>query len=130
VKKILFSIISFFILPIVSFAVSNVNYDISNYYIKANILENGDMKVKELIVLDGSFNGYERTINFKNNALDSYDEINFEHSSIYNFDGIKDVKISGKYMNKVSYSNIDDNDYEEFSDNDFPVNGDKRKNIE
>ena len=129
-KKILFSILSFFILPIVSFAVSNVNYDISNYYIKANILENGDMKVKELIVLDGSFNGYERTINFKNNALDSYDEINFEHSSIYNFDGIKDVKISGKYMNKVSYSNIDDNDYEEFSDNDFPVNGDKRKYIE
>ena len=128
-KKLLVLIISFFIFPILSFAVSNVDYDVTNYYIKAKILSNGDLKVKELIVLKGSFNGYERSIDFQNSALSGYNDIDFEHSAIYNSDGIKDVKISAKYLNNVSYSNIDDTDYESFEEVSFANAGDKRKYI-
>lgn len=126
-KRILFTILSFFVLPIVSFAVSNVDYDISNYYIKAKIQPNGDLKVKELIVLDGSFNGYERTIILKSNNLSSYSDTDYEHSQIYNPGNIKDLKVSAKYLNSPSYSDIDDDDYEEFEVASSASSGDKRK---
>lgn len=127
-KKFLFLIFSFFILPICALAVDNVDYDVSNYYIKANITTSGDLKVKELIVLDGSFNGYERTINYGNDSLRGYTDVNFEHSEIYNPSSISDVKISAKYMDgKVKYSDIDDTDFEEFSSADYAYKGDKHK---
>lgn len=126
-KKMLLIIFSFFIFPILTFAVDNVDYDVEHYYIKANILSNGDLKVKELIVLDGSFNGYERTINYKNSNLNGYSDIDFEHSAIYNSDGIKDVTIKAKYLKNPSYSDIDDNDFEEFQKADYASSGDKRK---
>ena len=114
-KKLFLFIISFFIFPILTLAVSNVDYDIDHYLIKANILSNGDLRVHELIVLKGSFNGYERTINFRNSALANYDELNFEHSSIYNSDGIKDVVISAKYVNNVSFNTFNDTDFITFA---------------
>lgn len=126
-KKVLLTIFSFFLFPLISFAVSNVNYDVEHYFIKANILNNGDLKVKELIVLDGSFNGYERTINFRNSQLSGYNEVNFEHSSIYNSAGIKDVSIKAKYLNDVSFDTIDDTDFESFDRVYNAYNGDKRK---
>lgn len=129
-KKLLLTIFSFFIFPVFSFAVSNVNYKVSNYYIKANIQDNGDLKVKELIVLDGSFNGYERSINFRNDALNNYNDVNFEHSSIYNPSGIKDVSISAKYMHgDVSFKDIDDRDFDTFSQVTYANSGDKGKYI-
>ena len=126
-KKIFLFLFSFFIFPLLSFAVSNVDYDVTNYYIKANILSNGDLKVKELIVLKGSFNGYERTINYRNSALNDYGDIDFEHSAIYNSDGIKDVKVSAKYLKNASYSDIDDTDFESFEEVSSAYSGDKRK---
>lgn len=126
-KKLLLIIFSFFIFPVLTFAVDNVDYDVEHYYIKANILSNGDLKVKELIVLDGSFNGYERTINFRNSALSSYNDIDFEHSAIYNSDGIKDVKISAKYLKNPSFNCIDDIDFESFTEVTSAYKGDKRK---
>ena len=126
-KRIIVAILSFFVLPLVSFAVENVNYDITNYYIKAKITESGDLKVKELIVLDGSFNGYERTIQLSNSRLSGYEDINFEHAAYYNPQSLSDLKISAKYLSTVSYSNIDDDDFEEFDVVYSANKGDKRK---
>ena len=130
-KKIFLFIISFLVFPILTFAVDSdsVDYDVTHYFIKANIQTNGDLKVKELIVLKGSFNGYERTINYRNSNLNSYTDIDFEHSAIYNSDGIKDVKISAKYLSNPTYSDIDDDDFEEFSEVYNASSGDKRKYI-
>ena len=130
-KKLILLIISFFIFPLMSFAVDSdsVNYDVEHYYIKANILSNGDLKVKELIVLDGTFNGYERTINYRNSNLNSYGGIDFEHSAIYNSDGIKDVTIKAKYLNGVSFSTIDDTNFDEFKEVGYANSGDKRKYV-
>lgn len=58
-KKILIAIITFLCLPIYCLA---ADYDIKHFYIDATLKENGDMEVAELIVLDGTFNGYERDI--------------------------------------------------------------------
>lgn len=129
-KKVLLIIFSFFIFPVLTFAVDSddVDYKVTNYFIKANIQENGDLKVKELIVLKGTFNGYERTINYRNSNLSGYNDVDFEHSAIYNSDGIKDVKISAKYMsNNISFDDIDDTDYESFTESSYVVSGSKRK---
>lgn len=90
-KKILLLLFSFFI-PTLVFA--SANYDITNFYIDATILENGNMEMKELIVLDGNFNGYVRELEYKNPKLNSYTpgEINFANSAIYNASGISNVK--------------------------------------
>ncbi len=86
----------------------DIEYDITDYYIKANILNNGDLEVNELIVLDGTFNGYEREVAFKNLALKSYDGINFEHDAIYNANGISNYKVQAKNVNKVSFDTFDE----------------------
>lgn len=87
----------------------DIEYDITDYYIKANILNNGDLEVNELIVLDGTFNGYEREVAFKNLALNSYDDINFEHDAIYNANGISNYKVQAKNVNKVSFDTFNEN---------------------
>lgn len=45
---------------------------IENYYIDAYILDNGDLHVKELFVLNGNFNGFERIIDYRNSSISSY----------------------------------------------------------
>ena len=90
-----------------------VDYDITNYYIDADILENGDLRVKELIVLDGSFNGYEREVGYKNPKLDTHDTVDFEHDAIYNATGITDYKAYAKHVSKVSFNTFNDDDFKE-----------------
>ena len=77
---------------------------ISNYYVDATILSNGDLSVKELVVLNGEFNGYERIIKFINPYAPSFnnDLNSFESSDIYNGDdleliSIEDIDVSNNY---------------------------------
>lgn len=87
------------ILPVKVYA-SSVDYDITDFLIDAQIEENGDMFVKELIVLDGEFNGYIRELQYQNPKLQNYTKgnINFANSAIYNATGIKNVTIFTKKM--------------------------------
>lgn len=105
-KFLLFIVLLLFPLTINA---EDIEYDITDYYIKANILNNGDLEVNELIVLDGTFNGYEREVAFKNLALNSYDDINFEHDAIYNANGISNYKVQAKNVNKVSFDTFNEN---------------------
>ena len=77
---------------------------IDHFYSDITVLENGDLKVKELIVLNGKYNGFERVINYKNEYAPVFDgtESSFEGSDIYNGDQIilskiAEVKIPNKY---------------------------------
>lgn len=63
-KKIVIFLFLLFLWPIKVSALE-VDYDVLGLYINADILENGDMRVQEQIVLDGSFNGYIRDLYFK-----------------------------------------------------------------
>ena len=110
-KKLALLLISILIPSMVS--ASSINYDITNFLIDAEVLENGDMNMKELIVLDGSFNGYIRELEYKNPKLKEYTpgEINFANSAIYNASGISNVKLFSKKIekeDKVDFSSFDE----------------------
>lgn len=47
-----------------------VNATITDYYMEATILENGDVSVKEAFTLDGTFNGFERELLVGNTIYD------------------------------------------------------------
>ncbi len=98
---------------------------INNYNINATVLENGDLYVQEVFDLDGTYNGFERIINFKNSSAQAFDgSIDaFNGSDIYNGTGIilkqiravdkneldfNSLKTSGDEFKKVSYANKGD----------------------
>ncbi len=87
----------FLILLIIPVTVSaRVNYDVTDFFVDAYILDNGDLRVKELIVLDGNFNGYWINIPYRNPILEYHNPINFSGDAIYNGKGISDVLLSAK----------------------------------
>lgn len=107
--KIKYIILSLIILLIPTFVkASDVDYEITNYYIDSYILENGDLEIKELIVLNGSFNGYIRELATSNSVLSHSNKIDFEHDAIYNASGIYDMKIGAKKVNDVSFDTFND----------------------
>ena len=107
--KIKYIILSLIILLIPTFVkASDVDYEITNYYIDSYILENGDLEIKELIVLNGSFNGYIRELATSNSVLSHSNKIDFEHDAIYNASGIEDMKISTKKIKNVSFDTFNE----------------------
>lgn len=112
-KKIGLLLIVIFLLPIIVSA-SDVEYDITNYYVDADILQNGNLEVTELIVLDGTFNGYIRDIKYKNSALT---ENNFEVNSNYNARGLELISIEAKKVNRVNFDVINDKDFKYLNGN-------------
>lgn len=65
-KKIKYIILAtIFLFPITVKA----DYEIANYIVDITILENGDMDIKEAFQMTGIYNGYEKTIKYKNNYL-------------------------------------------------------------
>lgn len=69
---------------------------LNDFYSDITVLENGDLKVKELIVLSGTYHGFERKINYKNPSAPQFQATlsSFEGSDIYNGDDIVLEQIS------------------------------------
>ena len=129
-KKIVFSIVTFLflIIPINALAYEE---GITSYYIDATVLDNGDVNVKELIVLNGSFNGFERIINSKNSRLSTFDGsiTSFRGSDIYNANGIELISIKDiPITNTTNFNSIFENG-EEFSKVSSASKGDYGKYI-
>lgn len=129
-KKIVFSIVTFLflIIPINALAYEE---GITSYYIDATVLDNGDVNVKELIVLNGSFNGFERIINYRNSKLSTFDGsiTSFKGSNIYNANGIELVSIKDiPVTNTTNFNSIFENG-EEFSQVSSASKGDYGKYI-
>lgn len=104
-KFILFIVLLF--TPVFIYA-KDIDYDITDYYVKANILDNGDMEVNEIIVLDGTFNGYERDIAFKNNNLNHSESMNYEVDAIYNATGIFNYSTYAKYVSDIDFDTFNE----------------------
>ncbi len=100
----------FFLLFCIPFFVSaKVDYTVENVVVDAQILENGDMHVKELIVLDGTFHGYIRDITYENNKLTFNTPPSFSQDAIYNATDITDMKVFAKKLEtKASYDTFDE----------------------
>ena len=96
-KKILWLLL-LLSLPIIVEA--RVSYDLTNFLVDATILDNGDLQVKELIVLDGNFSGYWINIPYRNPVLEYHTPINFAADAIYNGSGISNVKLFAKKIDE------------------------------
>lgn len=113
-KKIVILFISFFAFITINEAkVTNVNYKIDDYIVDARIDISGNMVVKEVIKVNGSFNGYIRDLVFKNSKLNEFDgSLNsFEGSSIYNATNIEITKVGS-----INYNNSDELNYNVFNE--------------
>ena len=105
-KKILWLLL-LLSLPIIVEA--RVSYDLTNFLVDATILDNGDLQVKELIVLDGNFNGYWINIPYRNPVLEYHTPINFAADAIYNGSGISNVKLFAKKIDEeISFDTFDE----------------------
>ena len=111
-KKIFIFLLSLFICLPIANAVSDVNYDVEEILIDATLDKIGNLNVKEIIVLDGSFNGYIRDLVYKNYNLDRFDgtKESFYQSDIYNGSSIELIKVG-----KINYNKNDD--FDNFNNN-------------
>jgi len=121
-KKVIFGFCFFLFMP---FIVSAADYDITNYAVRAYIEENGDVKVNEIFVLDGDFNGYERDLDDK-----PYLNDNYETSFLYQGNGIEDIQVQAKYIPSFQESLFTDEDFTSFVKASYASNGDIGKYIE
>lgn len=112
-RKILLFIVSFLIIPL---SVFGAEYDIKHIFIDANIKTNGDMEVSELIVLKGTFNGYERDLFYKSGAGN------------YNASNIENLSISAKNVGSVSFDTFNES-FLQFNLTSSASNGDRGKFI-
>lgn len=125
-KKILALLIVFF-LSLIPFSIK-ADY-INDYYVDLKLSDNGDLHVREIFTLDGTFNGFERIINFKNPYAKFFDGSldSFNGSHIYNGDGIVIKKVSALNVpNRIDFSYLDKN-FESFEKVLYAEVGDSNK---
>lgn len=101
--KIIYLTCSLFLFTITAQAAS---YDIEAMLVDASIKENGDMEVKELIVVDGNFTNFQRSLTYKDSRLESHEPPKIYEDAIYNGTGLKDVTASYLKLDKeeIDYS--------------------------
>ncbi len=75
----------------------SANGSTEKIYVEFNVQANGDLKVREALILNGEYNGTELNFSYENPYLRTFsgDLKDFEGSSIYNASGIEDFKIYG-----------------------------------
>jgi len=124
-KKI-YSVIIMLIMILIPIKINAYDEGISKYYIDITILENGSLHVKELIILNGEFNGFERIINYKNNRLSKFDGSldSFRGSDIYNGTGIDLISIKNIDVNSNSAFNVLYDDGDVFKEVSYASKGD------
>lgn len=113
-KKLIKIVILFMLCLPGTIKASEVDYDITNYYINADLLENGNMEVTELIVLDGTFNGYIRDIVYKNSRLEND---GYKNNQRYNASGIEIKEIAAKKVKNVNFEILKESGYTTLTEN-------------
>ncbi|MBR1817828.1 MAG: DUF2207 domain-containing protein [Bacilli bacterium] len=83
-------------------------------YIDATVQSNGDISVKELVVVSGTIEDYHKSLLYRNSRLEKHDEIDYLRDAIYNATSIEDISISIKNFSstKIYYKNLFDKDFE------------------
>lgn len=119
-KKVICFIISLFIFSINLYAVSNINYKIDDYIVDSRIDISGNMVVREVIKVKGSFNGYIRDLKYKNSNNKVFDKSidSFYGSSIYDASNIEVRKVGTINYDKELDFNVFDQSINEFTMND------------
>lgn len=97
---------------------------VEKYYINATIESNGDLLVEEYFTLSGSYNGFERKINFTNPSAATFN-LNaqvFGGSTIHNGNGLEIIEVGSA---STSFSgNFNSLDIDTFNEDDNASKGD------
>lgn len=108
-KKI-FGVFIFFITCIlIPMGVKASDYGIENFNMHVTVLENGDLYVREAFLMNGTFNGMDRDIDFENILASNFtgDKESFNGSSIYNGTDINLVQIRAiPYTDSISWAEM------------------------
>ena len=110
-KKIIYILFLFLFFPTHSLAVS---YDIEDYYINAEVLENGDVFVEEIFLVDGTMNGYELNLSTTSS------------NSSVSARAINNVSVSGANLDNISFDTFKE-DFTDFTLVSFASIGDFQK---
>lgn len=130
-----FLLLTLLLMPFINLkAVSSdkVNYKVNKYYINSEIEIAGGLQVKQLIEVEGTFNGYYQNFSTKNTNVKQFTglESDLKGSSIYNPTSIEKIKI-GKLKNIDNLNLVSlteeklDGNVEWFEESEAPQNGDK-----
>ncbi len=111
---------------------NKVDYKVNKYYINSEIEIAGGLNVKQLIEVEGTFNGYYQNFSTKNTNVVAFTglESDLKGSSIYNPTSIEKIKI-GKLKNTDDLNLVSlteeklDGNVEWFEQVETPQNGDK-----
>lgn len=112
-KKIILSLILFLFFPIISQAASN---DIEQYYINAEIREDGDVYVEEIFLIDDDINGYEMNLSKKNANSDIF------------AGAISNIEVAAKMVDSISFATFDE-DFSRFTLVNYASVGDSEKYV-
>lgn len=100
-------LITCFIIPM---GVKASDYGIENFNMHVTVLENGDLYVREAFSMNGTFNGMDRDIDFKNIMASRFtgDKESFNGSDIYNGKGIELIQIRAiPYTDSISWKDME-----------------------
>lgn len=119
-RYLLFLVLTSFMFMGVSFADTT-----KSYFIKADILQNGDMEVTELKILDGAYNGILTELNYSSSKTPAFtkDLSSFEGSDIYNASSIEIEEVYAVSYDDYSDFNIINKKGTSFSKTDYASKG-------
>jgi uncharacterized membrane protein len=115
----------FFLLLLICFPVLGYAAGTEKYYIEANILSNGDMDVKELKILSGTYNAIETKLSYRNPVLKTFSnsDADFGGNHLYNGTSITNVKVYAVDYSTPSFNLINDSKRVEFRKERTAFNG-------
>lgn len=126
-------IITFLILLIIPLAVHAENdYKVLTHYIDSEIEISGNLRVKEMIIVDGSLEYFTRTLNYASfDGVWDKKEVNLDNGPIYNGTGVYNFAASAyKYNNEdIDFNNLNANVKEYFTELNPKKVGDKTYKI-
>ena len=91
-----------------------VSYDIEEYYINAEVLENGDVSVEEIFLVDGTMNGYELNLSTSSS------------NSSLSASAISNVSVAGANIDSISFDTFAE-DFNDFTLVSYASVGDSQK---
>lgn len=104
--KKLFRLFLFLFVCLIPIHVKASSYGIENFQMYVTVMENGDLYVKEAFSMNGSFNGMDRDIDFKNMLAPKFtgDKDSFNGSDIYNGSALELIQIRAiPYTDSISW---------------------------
>ena len=110
-----------FLLCLFPLSVKAESYGMERFYMNVSTSENGNLEIEEFFQMNGSYNGFERTIHSSNVMFDlktfTGEDEDFGGSTIYNGTGMTLSSVRGVSLSQISFTDDLDSVFEQIRDN-------------